>query len=86
MTEKTEPIRSECLFQSYKNVLKRTNASKSLIYFGQMTEIFQRENTGEKDKVIDSISSVTMSDRHVLSQYYGLVIMFGWRWRNVCIR
>ena len=129
---------------------KTNNVTKFLIYIGQMTEIFPRKNTGEKDEVIDraSTSSVTMSDRHVPSQsgaglggarwglcppiilpgptkffrslfesptqtidtslvaklappaappnekvwlrpwpqYYGSVIMFGWRWRNVCIR
>jgi len=63
----------------HKNILKRTNIRKFLIYFGQITELFQRKKAGEKDMVINrasACSSVTISDRHVLSQYY-LVKMLG---------
>jgi len=49
--------------------------------FGQMTEMFQRNKAGEKKEVINMASeysySVTMSDRHVVSQYYSFAIMLG---------
>jgi len=53
-----------------------------------MTKMFQRKRkkTSEKDEVIDMASeccySVTMSDHHVLSQYWGCHDAW-WFWRNL---
>jgi len=41
MTERYKIIMPYAVIQ---NVLKRTNVRKFLIYFGQMTEMFQRKN------------------------------------------